>query len=242
MCGIFAAISKVEAQGPNAELLALLSNRGPDLCGTVSATTKITNGDTVSLKFVSTVLALRGDHIASQPLTHSETRSVLCWNGEAWKIGQDIVEDNDGEAIIRLLSTKASAGSVAESINGVFDVLRSISGPFAFVYYDKFHGLVYFGRDCLGRRSLLYNTDDIPNSIQFSSIADTAAGSWKEVEADGIYLLVLDNGSVPLSLSCLEESSLASTICPSYRYPWVPGDSQGITPVSSYFSCAFNIS
>lgn len=242
MCGIFAAISKEEAQGPNAELLALLTNRGPDLCGIVSATTRITNGDTVSSKFVSTVLALRGDHIASQPLTNSETGSVLCWNGEAWRIGQDAVVDNDGEAIIRLLSTKTSSGSVVESIDGVLDILRSISGPFAFVYHDKVHGLVYFGRDCLGRRSLLYNADDMPNTIQLSSIAGAAAGSWKEVEADGIYVLVLDKEIIPSSLSCLEKSSIASTAFPCYRYPWVPSDSQGVTPVSSCVSLFFKIS
>lgn len=232
MCGIFAAISEQEAPSPSPGLLQLLTNRGPDLCGNLKDVAQTVDGNIISLHFTSTVLALRGGHVAAQPLSDPETGSVLCWNGEAWKIGQNIVEGNDGEAIVNLLGANTSPKSAVESISGVLDVLRSISGPFAFVYFDKVHGLVYFGRDCLGRRSLLYNAEDIPNTVQFSSVADAASGSWKEVEADGIYVIVLDRQSVPPCLALLENSSIGSKSFPSYRYPWVPSDSQGITPVS----------
>ncbi|KFY12803.1 hypothetical protein V492_03653 [Pseudogymnoascus sp. VKM F-4246] len=231
MCGIFSSISKTEAPSPNPELLEHLANRGPDLSNTLRAVAQTTtDGDTVSLLFTSTVLSLRGGQITAQPLSTPETGSVLCWNGEAWKIGQDVVEGNDGESIISLLDASISSRSADESINGVLDVLRTISGPFAFVYYDKIHHLVYFGRDCLGRRSLLYNSEDISDCIQFSSIADSTGSSWKEVEADGIYVAALDRASAPPSLASLEESSMGNKHFPCYRYPWVPSDNQGATP------------
>ncbi|KFY72316.1 hypothetical protein V499_07541 [Pseudogymnoascus sp. VKM F-103] len=231
MCGIFTSISKTEAPSPNPELLQHLANRGPDLSNTLRAVAQTAiDGDTVSLLFTSTVLSLRGGHVTAQPLSTTETGSVLCWNGEAWKIGHDVVEGNDGEAIIGLLDASIVSRSADESINAVLDVLRTISGPFAFVYYDKIHRLVYFGRDCLGRRSLLYNSEDISDAIQFSSIADSTSSSWKEVEADGIYVAALDRASIPPGLALLEESSVGNKHFPCYRCPWVPSDNQGATP------------
>ncbi|KAL5352462.1 hypothetical protein ACLOAV_002410 [Pseudogymnoascus australis] len=231
MCGIFTSISKTEAPSPSPELLQHLTNRGPDLSNTLRTITQTAiDGDTVSLLFTSTVLSLRGGQITAQPLSTPETGSVLCWNGEAWKIGNDVVEGNDGEAIISLLDASITSRSADESINRVLDVLRTVSGPFAFVYYDKIHRLVYFGRDCLGRRSLLYNSEDISDAILFSSIADSTSSSWKEVEADGIYVAALDRPSGPPSLALLEESSVGNEHFPCYRYPWVPSDNQGATP------------
>jgi asparagine synthetase B (glutamine-hydrolysing) len=190
MCGIFVSISKGSRILPTPYLKQFLGNRGPDHLGEI--TTK-TGADTeaVRLFFTSTVLALRGGQVTAQPLSDPFTESVLCWNGEAWKVGQELVTGNDGQALLNLLVEGASTASEFDSIAHVLRVVRSISGPFAFVYFDKSHNLLYFGRDFLGRRSLLYNTEDVPDAVQFSSIADSPFGAWKEVEADGIYVLAL---------------------------------------------------
>lgn len=210
-----------------------LTKRGPDLRSTVDAVTETSSNDTVSLKFLSTVLALRGDHIAKQPLQDPVSQSVLCWNGEAWKIGEGVVDGNDGEAIIGLLGSAVCVDDISKSIKNTLNVLRTISGPFAFVYYDRIHGLVYYGRDCLGRRSLLYNVDDSSGTILLSSIADSASGSWHEVEADGIYVLALDGDKTVFSQSAITPSTSGSEpFRHSYRYSWVSSDKQDITPVS----------
>ena len=241
MCGIFASVSCGEAPSPRPGLLEALTNRGPDRCGTVDAVRETANAGTdnssVSLKFVSTVLALRGDHLARQPLLDPVCESVLCWNGEAWKIGDEVVDGNDGELIIALLAAAVSPNSISDSIENTLNVLRSISGPFAFVYYDRVHGLLYFGRDCLGRRSLLYNAEGAPGTVLLSSIADSASESWHEVEADGIHLLVLDKENDASSWTALEQSSVSSPSFPSYRYSWVPSDKQETTPVSCTSFC-----
>ena len=136
-----------------------------------------------------------------------------------------------------LLGSAVHVENASRSIENTLDVLRTISGPFAFVYYDNIHELVYFGRDCLGRRSLLYNVDDIPGTILLSSIADSASGSWHEIEADGIYVLALNTANIPSSLAALQSSLIGSKPFPTYRYSWVPSDKQEHTPVSFTSFC-----
>jgi asparagine synthetase B (glutamine-hydrolysing) len=201
MCGIFASISKRCLILPTPYLKQSLGNRGPDHRGEIATKTSI-DAKIVKIFFTSTVLALRGQ-VTEQPLLDPFTESILCWNGEAWRIGQELVTGNDGQTVLNLLTKGASELSQPDSISHILRVVRSISGPFSFVYFDKSHNLLFFARDCLGRRSLLYNSEDIPDTVQLSSIADSTFGTWKEVEADGIYVLTLINSepatNVPLT-------------------------------------------
>ncbi|KAI1776741.1 asparagine synthase-domain-containing protein [Hypoxylon cercidicola] len=194
MCGIHGVISTVAIPSISSELRSALSNRGPDYFGQATRELPFSNGDSViHLNFTSTVLALRGDHVARQPLESPTTGSILCWNGEAWRIdGQPISSENDGELILaRLDATDASSATPRES--QILNILRSIDGPFAFLFYDAQSRRLYFGRDRLGRRSLLINQAEDGDSISFSSISDVPAAGWKEVEADGFYSLNLES-------------------------------------------------
>ncbi|KAH6695293.1 asparagine synthase [Plectosphaerella plurivora] len=187
MCGIHVAISRNgAAPSPSQQLKTCLTNRGPDHLGREHATITADNGSCTSLAFTSTVLSLRGDHVTPQPFCSAAegSGSVLCWNGEAWKMDGEPVEGNDGEAVFSRLV--AAAGETA-----VLHVLRGIRGPFAFVYLDATASRLYFGRDRLGRRSLL-QTHDGAGGLTISSVADAAdISGWSEVEADGIYVLDL---------------------------------------------------
>lgn len=163
------------------------------------------------LTFTSTVLALRGDHVAKQPLVDEGTGSVLCWNGEAWKIQGKPVEGNDGEAVLRLL-LEASRSEASHS--AVIEALRAIEGPFAFMYLDKRASRIYYGRDRLGRRSLLYKQGE---TFSLSSIADVPADGWQEVEAEGIYDISLSQDAAPSALtrnrhSWAEDENLVSCL------------------------------
>lgn len=191
MCGIYASIACHGYHRPSDHLKSQLRCRGPDYAGGATAEAHLDDGGCAYLSFYSTVLALRGGHVFPQPLVDPATGSILCWNGEAWRINGAAVDGNDGEAIIRLLAAACSQASRTHAISQTIEVLRSIAGPFAFVFFDKVHSLVYYGRDCLGRRSLLYNIkkDSITSAIEFSSISDNSKAQWQEVEADGIYML-----------------------------------------------------
>jgi asparagine synthetase B (glutamine-hydrolysing) len=189
MCGIHAVITASTDPGLSAELKQSLINRGPDYFGQAQRELSCRNpGQELRLYFTSTVLALRGDHVAEQPLEeNSAAGSVLCWNGEAWRINNQPVRGNDGEAVFSMLQSPSLSSSSQIREAEIVDVLRSIEGPFAFVYYDSSADRVYYGRDRLGRRSLLIKCSSQPNSIELSSIASLPTKGWEEVSSDGIW-------------------------------------------------------
>jgi asparagine synthetase B (glutamine-hydrolysing) len=196
MCGIFFSLAREGYITPDTNTQRLLQNRGPDSTGqhqTVIAS-NITGTDKASKQihatFLSTVLALRGKDVVQQPLRDDATGSVLCWNGEAWTVSGDMIEGNDSLLIFNELLDKC-ASSKDTSTRNVVDFLASIRGPYALVFYDACNNRIYYGRDCLGRRSLLrQSTSD--GTLVLSSVCDNTSGeAWSEVEADGIYLVDL---------------------------------------------------
>ncbi|KAK4134052.1 putative asparagine protein [Trichocladium antarcticum] len=211
MCGIHAVLSPAppgpshtHAHGLPAEIQRCLHARGPDHFGQAARAIHVVAAAAAagpdggaplwSLRLTASVLALRGDHVARQPLVDRATGSVLCWNGEAWRVGGDRGKrgrrvdrgENDGEAVLKLLL----AGGSARGLEGLLGAVRGVEGPFAFVYYDAPTETLLFGRDRLGRRSLVMASDGA-GGVVLCSVAGAVAGGevWKEVEADGIYAL-----------------------------------------------------
>jgi asparagine synthetase B (glutamine-hydrolysing) len=90
-------------------------------------------------------------------------------------------------------------------VDAVLEVLRGIEGPFAFVYYDAGAGRVFFGRDRLGRRSLLMAPTE-GGGLALCSVAGQTEEGWEEVEADGVYVVTLGVEATP------------------ERHDWVVGD------------------
>lgn len=220
MCGIHVSISTRGTRFPSQDLKALLCNRGPDHLGEAQDQVDSQRGCKVSLSFTSTVLALRGGHVTTQPFQDSRSGSVLCWNGEAWRIGQEPVVGNDGEAIFDLLVKASTSYKNAEATAAVLEVLKSISGPFAFVYFDKSHDQIYFGRDRLGRRSLLYCSDAHPGSIELASISDPSRGSWREVEADAIYMLSFTGTGSTAPIPLGDDELIRESVLPMHKQLW----------------------
>jgi asparagine synthetase B (glutamine-hydrolysing) len=204
MCGIHAVIcpsSEVDG-GPDPVLRERLSARGPDHYGTVH---QVIEGDgcddPLDIRLTSTVLSLRGDHIAKQPLVDETSGSALCWNGEVWRLDGRTLEGNDTEAIFQLLlDASARRGAAGAASDPVLEALRLIEGPFAFIYLDRPAKRLYVGRDRLGRRSLLMRRG-MPFTL--SSIAEPPSEDWVEVEADGCYTVQLDQWRDPNELTML---------------------------------------
>ncbi|KAF3932024.1 hypothetical protein ABW20_dc0104058 [Dactylellina cionopaga] len=194
MCGILFELSQAGNDSPSSvsdNLISDVGRRGPDSLKTVELTV-----GTLWLRFTASVLSLRGAAVVPQPLfSHAnpvETRDeapdyILCWNGEAWRFdGQEFsADENDTQLIFEKLS----------SCDGkVPDILQRIEGPFSFIFYDGPRKRLWFGRDWLGRRSLLLRkpTEDA-SGIAICSIADAQGISqWDEVEADGFYSINLN--------------------------------------------------
>jgi hypothetical protein len=197
MCGIFFSLSRHEYISPDKSTVNLLHNRGPD-------SIKITNapiergeegGSDLYATFLSTVLSLRGAEVIKQPVTDHPSVCVLCWNGEAWSVNGESVTGSDTEVVYGALIRAASTGGRP----AVIELLSNIRGPYAIIFWDRFNQCLYYGRDCLGRRSLLKKiaTD---GSLLLSSVCDNASGEgWEEVEADGIYMLDLEDVCNPFA-------------------------------------------
>lgn len=202
MCGIFFSLSS-RSTPPTQETQVLLQKRGPDSCQTHSVRKEVKTQDGVSsyyLTFVSTVLSLRGDHVYSQPLVDSATQSVLCWNGEAWKLAGERVSGNDTQHVFELF-LQAVRDNVVDTIPEFADAVASISGPFAFVFYDAVNSYLFFSRDCLGRRSLLQGWD-ADGTFKICSLCDGSSSMhFEEVGFDGVYMIDLKTcrePSIPL--------------------------------------------
>lgn len=221
MCGIHASISSRGFQVPGHDLKHDLCNRGPDHLGEAQATVE-NDGTTYCISLTSTVLALRGgEHLTPQPFVDLQNGSILCWNGEAWKIGTQTIAGNDGQKVFEALSKEIQArNNVSESNSRVFEVISSIYGPFAFVFFDNIHKQLFFGRDRLGRRSLLYNSFQNTEAIEFSSVGDTDRGPWNEVETDGIYVLSCAENESIEQMQGQDASIMPPSVLPVRKYSW----------------------
>jgi asparagine synthetase B (glutamine-hydrolysing) len=186
MCGIFCCISRHGHRQISDQTRTLLSRRGPD-----SLEEHRVVVEDVYFTFVSSVLSMRGSEVVSQPLIREESGSVLCWNGEAWKIDDEPVTGNDSRRVFDLLLNSAS--SPDSSVKDIPRAFSRIRGPFASIFYDGRSKRLYFGRDCLGRRSLVQTVCSNGDLIIASVSDPTLADNWIEVEGDGIYFLSLSD-------------------------------------------------
>ncbi|KAH0351186.1 hypothetical protein KCU83_g4474, partial [Aureobasidium melanogenum] len=189
MCGIFCSVSATEHVVPEERHRRLLERRGPDASRELEQ-----KSENVYLTCFSTVLALRGDHTVVQPVQHTDyPDAFLCWNGEAWKHDAFPVSGNDSEVVFANISSLLKAedfDAPASTSKVVQHALNLITGPYAFAYYDPRSDTLFFGRDPLGRRSLMHRIDDNGNFL-LSTISGSQDQGWEEVEADGIYSLNL---------------------------------------------------
>jgi asparagine synthetase B (glutamine-hydrolysing) len=202
MCGIFFSLSSSILTPPTQETCNLLKQRGPDSYKTHTLQKDIRGQDgstsplSYYLNFTSTVLSLRGDHVYTQPLVDPTTQSVLCWNGEAWKIGGERVQGNDTEHVFNLFLQAVQCES-NEAVERLAKAIESLSGPFAFVFYDAVHSRVFYSRDFLGRRSLLEGFDENGN-LKICSICDSSSIScFREVGTEGVYTIDLERPQDP---------------------------------------------
>jgi asparagine synthetase B (glutamine-hydrolysing) len=144
------------------------------------------------------VLSLRGGggnnkQVTQQPLVDPTNGNILLWNGEIFASSLVPVnaDENDGQNLLFKLGETSDLLSVFESIKG----------PYAFVFYEKKTNFVYFGRDRLGRRSLLISLNKEKSSLSLTSVKIklnkssspvAELNSFEELKANGIYRFSLE--------------------------------------------------
>ncbi|KAF8776687.1 hypothetical protein HU200_003415 [Digitaria exilis] len=123
------------------------------------------DGSVAELLFIGATLHLRGAEPVAQPLV-SPSGSVLVYNGEIYG-GIEVADDeNDTQALFSSLESCCSCDCHALGRNktcsccasgdkSVLQILSTIKGPWALIYWQMDSTMIWFGRDAFGRRSLL---------------------------------------------------------------------------------------
>lgn len=127
----------------------------------------VSDSSVADLFFIGATLHLRGAKLVSQPLV-APSGSVFLYNGEIYGGIQVADDENDTQALFNSLESCCSCdchalgrdktctccgtGSGAKS---VLQVLSTIKGPWALIYWQMKSNTIWFGRDAFGRRSLL---------------------------------------------------------------------------------------
>ncbi|KAG0273826.1 hypothetical protein BGZ95_010357 [Linnemannia exigua] len=232
MCGILFSIQDKnvdpkENYDPTwSTLQELNSRRGPSAQDshsvTISQPSSTSQEDpmwsNINMTFYGAVLHLRGDQVTRQPHV-SPTGNILLWNGEIFDGIPVDHHENDGRVLMNQLEVISARDQGAQEHKQDFlDLMARIEGPYAFVYFHVLSQTLYFGRDCLGRRSLLWHKSDQNGSIIGLPFIITSTGyssfrsdllPLEEVPADGIY-----------SVSLSPHSPKTTT-----KHPWIPAQS-----------------
>lgn len=193
MCGIFCLLSLSPTQFEwDKTVHEHLKRRGPNLSQDLTV-----RGTSCCYQclFSAHVLHMRG-LLTPQPVQDNDG-NVLVWNGEIFGGLPVLPEENDTAVVSQRLSSCSSPTEI-------LSVLSTIHGPWGFVYYQKAGDYLWFGRDFLGRRSLLWKFDVEDNTLTLTSVAAHSSGpamsTWQEVPAVGVYRIdlkaVTEAGSV----------------------------------------------
>ena len=76
-------------------------------------------------------------------------------------------------------------------------ILSSIQGPYAFIYLDIKNHRLYFGRDRLGRQSLLWSSD-CEGGLVLTSVGKRNVLDFKEIPAIGIFMVDMNSSGKAL--------------------------------------------
>eukprot|EP00095_Tigriopus_kingsejongensis_P001392 maker-scaffold205_size259573-snap-gene-1.40 protein:Tk01392 transcript:maker-scaffold205_size259573-snap-gene-1.40-mRNA-1 annotation:"hypothetical protein DAPPUDRAFT_57150" len=218
MCGIFCALTQGEGTSDSfwdhhqwIQTRALLRRRGPDReAGLQCPAQSDPNGEGIVaptgrpiFHAFATLLWLRGREATAQPV-RGPRGDVLLWNGDIF--GDEVQPDECDTLVLfhRLENAEDEA---------VVHVLAQISGPYAFIYFRPRSSRLWFGRDSLGRHSLILSRPASPTFF-LSSVIDPAEAEGVELPAWGLF-------------TCRTDEVQPSSIL---LHPWV--DRAGTTELS----------
>lgn len=98
-----------------------------------------------------------------------------------------------------------------QSTTDIVSVLWKIEGPYSLIYYQKSTNTLYFGRDIIGRHSLLLKIDSKANSLTLTSVANRNMKGIVEVPAIGIFAMNLNSSRINLACYPWKEPDLRFT-------------------------------
>nr|CAD1819434.1 unnamed protein product [Ananas comosus var. bracteatus] len=163
------------------------------------------------LCFFGATLQLRGINAVSQPLV-STSGNILVYNGEIFGGIHVASDQNDAKSLLNALDTCCSCDNnwhdkgrscVGNGGKTVPEILSTIKGPWALIYWQEKSKTIWFGRDAFGRRSLLVHW---PNSDKSQFVL--CSSSPPSMVTKDFGSVSSNDGSVPG-----EDPPLTETIC-----------------------------
>ncbi|XP_043792045.1 asparagine synthetase domain-containing protein 1 isoform X2 [Apis laboriosa] len=198
MCGIFCNISQNHAKISHEweACKNLLNARGPDRI--------IEKAENLTPNwfghFVASILWMQGSNLIEQPAIDCNG-NILLWNGDIF-FG-NLAQDNTCDTKILLNTLQLSSN--------ILSVFKEIQGPYSFIYFQKTNNLLYFGRDIIGRHSLLLKVNTDENILTLTSVASKQINKIIEIPAIGIFVMNLTNLRVNLACYPWKEPDLRFT-------------------------------
>ncbi|XP_031832233.2 asparagine synthetase domain-containing protein 1 [Nomia melanderi] len=189
MCGIFCHIlqnyeNKLQVSSEWNSCRDLIVARGPD---NVTERIEHLNEDWCG-HFAASVLWMQGSNMNVQPAIDS-VGNILLWNGDVFC--GTLAQDNICDTNVILSSLRSSSN--------VISVFKEIQGPYSFIYFQKSSNRLYFGRDIIGRHSLLMKLNTDENSLTLTSVATKQIKGIIEVPVVGIFMMNLSDLRVNLA-------------------------------------------
>jgi hypothetical protein len=196
MCGIGCLLNDGHSGNENvvagvtrSSIEGAIKSRGPN-------STKSTTTADYDDWFIGSVLHIQGSDMITQPFI-DESGNILAWNGEVFSGITNFIPGISDTTQISALFDESIRSALSQFDSRAFDDLKQremmslsalqavtqsisdVNGPYAFIYYHKLLQLLIYGRDPLGRRSLLqYNCIGFP--IALSSVWPSDANDQSE--------------------------------------------------------------
>lgn len=178
MCGIFCLLQSGPKESINHTILNTctesIRRRGPDSFKQLTVIE-----DCTTCMFSASVLWTQGQSLTPQPI-EDKTGNVLLWNGDAYSLtSEDGIKnidskDSDSLQVLQRFSTC-----------GVIKTLKHIQGPYSFIFLDRQNKQLWFGKDPIGRHSLLLKVN--PSGLLVTSVAHKSISKIEEIPNTHIY-------------------------------------------------------
>ncbi|CAO1637369.1 unnamed protein product [Sympodiomycopsis kandeliae] len=226
MCGIYCLVQAEESPLPeyHESLEQVCSRRGPHCLRTQRISFR---SDSITNAYLtSSVLSLRGQGLTAQPIRSHDSHLSLAWNGQVYSVTVNhsssrrkattsqtardalLAGENDGQILMDWLNAAlddyaSSISSRSRALSMALDeVLSSIEAEWAMVLVDSVTGTAYYGRDPIGRRSLLLGPSEAgpspsPSLLLTSTASQEVLSSgfeFKEVDCTGIWAYSIQDG------------------------------------------------
>ncbi|CAH2350220.1 asparagine synthetase domain-containing protein [[Candida] railenensis] len=163
-------------------LVPVIASRGPNYLKYISF--HIEEAKTWVEQF-SSVLSLRQPFV-QQPVQVENEQISIQFNGELYN--QECLDSNDSKFIgDKIISNIGNFGQ-GNREKAIVETIAELEGEFAYAIVDKAKQRCYFGRDYVGKRSLVYSLKESSGLVISSVTNGKNENNWEECKAEVVYM------------------------------------------------------